>query len=169
MNRTSVTLASESLPPESLASESRSDHAPLPVRAFLLTALLAAIWINASEVARYLLVVMPMMRAALPSVDGVAPMDLGVFAIWGVWDTLLVLVTTLFVWLHLARFGRTVAQALLAGTLVWAAVFVILWLALFNMNLAPGDVVAAALPLAWLELAVAALVVRWGMNRFAPA
>lgn len=40
-------------------------------------------------------------------------------------------------------------QALLAGTLAWAAVFVILWLGIHNMGFVPPAVVAEALPPAW--------------------
>ena len=43
--------------------------------------------------------------------------------------------------------------------------FVFLWLGLFNMNLAPWQVLLVALPLAWVEMAVAALIVRWAMLR----
>ncbi len=45
------------------------------------------------------------------------------------------------------------------------AVFVILWLGLYNMNLAPSNVLAVALPLAWLEMVVAAVLVWWFMAR----
>lgn len=135
----------------------------------LLWALLANfLWMNASEVFRYLVFVMPMMRSALPELPGVAPMSLPVFAVWGLWDALLILATTGFSWLFVGRYGAGWRQGALAGTLVWLAVFVLLWLALLNMSLATPAVLAAALPLSWLELAVAGLIVAAAARRWPP-
>ncbi len=119
------------------------------------------LWINVSEVLRYFAFVMPMMRNAFPSLPEIAPMNLTVFMIWGVWDTILVLSATLIPWMAMKIFGASALRAVLYGTGVWMAVFVILWLALYNMNLATPAVLAVALPLAWLEVAVAALIVWW--------
>jgi len=124
------------------------------------------VWINASEVFRYFVFVMPMMRQALPEVPDVAPMSFSIFMIWGIWDTILLLAVSGFTWLFLERYGATSRNALLIGTIVWCAIFVIFWLATFNMNLAAPRILAVALPLAWVEMAVAALIVRWGMLRF---
>jgi len=124
------------------------------------------LWINLSEVFRYFAFVMPMMRDALQAVPGVAPMDLPVFTVWGLWDTMLVVSATAIPWLVMEKFGASVRAALAAGTLVWATVFGLFWLALFNMNLAPAAILAIALPLAWLELAAAALIVRWSVLRY---
>ena len=107
-----------------------------------------------------------MMREAFPQVEGIAPMNLPVFAIWGAWDTILVLAVTGFVFLFFDRFGNGLLQAIIAGSLIWTAIFVILWLGLFNMNIATGAILAIALPLSWLEMVVAALIVNWGMRYF---
>ena len=122
------------------------------------------LWINASEVFRYFVFVMPMMRDAFPMLPDIAPMNLSVFLIWGVWDTILVITATLLPWLAMTSFGASAGRAVLYGTGVWMSVFVILWLGLYNMNLATPRVLAVALPLAWLEMVVASLIVWW----FAP-
>lgn len=119
------------------------------------------IWINASEVFRYFAFVMPMMREAFPMVPDVAPMNLLVFMIWGVWDTILVLTATLLPWMAIKLFGASAIRAVLYGTGVWLSVFVILWLGLFNMNVATVSVLSIALPMAWVEMIVAALIVWW--------
>ncbi|WP_348675247.1 hypothetical protein [uncultured Abyssibacter sp.] len=129
-------------------------------KAFWWALLINAVWINVSEVFRYFAFVMPMMREAFPAEAGVAPMSLPIFLAWGGWDTVLLLVVTGFGWLFLERFGDTLRNALMAATCLWAAVFVLLWLALYNMNLATSAVIAVALPLAWVEQAVAMLIVR---------
>lgn len=132
----------------------------------IVPALLAnLIWINASEVFRYFAFVMPMMRQTLPGVPDVAPMSFLIFMIWGVWDTILLLAVSGFTWLFLDRYGTTIRNALLIGTILWTAIFVIFWLASFNMNLAAPRILAVALPLAWIEMVVAALIVRWAMLR----
>ena len=138
---------------------------PAPAKSIWPALAVNFVWINLSEVFRYFIFVMPMMREALPGVPGVAPMNLGVFMIWGVWDTILVFCVTLLSWLFLERFGNSVRVAVAAGTFCWLAIFVILWLGLYNMNLTTAKIAATALPLAWLEMVIAAMVVRWRMLR----
>ncbi|GGX71139.1 hypothetical protein GCM10007385_45180 [Tateyamaria omphalii] len=119
------------------------------------------IWINVSEVFRYFVFVMPMMRDAFPMVPDVAPMNLPVFMIWGFWDTVMVLTATVLPWMAMRVFGACAFRAVLYGTGVWLAVFVILWLGLYNMNMATLGILAIALPLAWVEMVVASLIVWW--------
>lgn len=123
------------------------------------------IWMNASEVWRYFTFVMPMMRAEFPQVADIAPMNIAIFLRWAVWDMILILAATGFFWLMLERFGARLANALFAATAFWAGVFVIFWFAMLNMSLAAPDIVLTALPLAWLELAVAALIVNACLRR----
>lgn len=123
------------------------------------------LWINVSEVFRYFAFVMPSMREAFPALPDVAPMSLPVFLIWGAWDTIVVITATLVPWMALRLFGASAGRAIAYGTGVWLAVFVVLWLGLFNMNLATPEVLAVALPLAWLEMIVAALIVWWFTGR----
>ena len=132
---------------------------------FTMALIVNFIWINASEVFRYFAFVMPMMREAFPMVPNVAPMNLPVFMFWGVWDTILVLTATLLPWMAMKVFGASALRAVLYGTGVWMSVFVILWLGLYNMNIATVDVLAIALPMAWAEMVVAALIVWWFTTR----
>lgn len=128
---------------------------------FLLALATNFIWINASEVFRYFAFVMPMMRDAFSALPDVAPMNIPVFLVWGVWDTILVVTATLLPWMAQKVFGVSVMKAVAYGTGVWFAVFVILWLGVYNMNLATPGVLALALPLVWIEMVVAALIVWW--------
>jgi len=139
-----------------------------PVRAFLLVLAINAVWINASEVFRYFVFVMPMMRESLWAVDNVAPMSWGVFALWGLWDTLLLLCVSGFIWVLLDRFGDSLLRAIVTATYVWASIFGIFWIAMYNMNLATPAIVFTALSLSWIELVVAALIIRWGRKRYLP-
>lgn len=143
--------------------------APRPIgsKAFAAALLANALWINASEIFRYFVFVMPMMRAALPDAPNVAPMDLNVFLVWGVWDAILLSAVTLGAWICLDRFGDSLGAAIAAGGALWAAIFGLLWLGLFNMNLATPAILAVALPLSLLELVVAAVIVQQARARFA--
>jgi len=136
-------------------------------RAFWLSLLANALWINVSEVFRYFAFVMPMLRDAFPMIEGVAPMSLPVFGMWAIWDTILVFAVTGYTWMFLERFGRSLRNAVYAGSTIWMAIFVILWLGMLNMRMATPGLLAVALPLSWLEMVIAALIVRWGMVRFA--
>lgn len=136
-------------------------------KGFVIALLINIIWINASEVFRYFAFVMPLMREAFPQVSNIAPMNLPVFLIWAVWDTILILAVTGFSWLFLGVFGQGKWNALKAATLLWVSIFVILWLGLFNMNLATPKILMVALQLAWIELAIASLIVNWSMTHYA--
>lgn len=133
---------------------------------FILALFLNLIWINVSEVFRYFVFVMPMMREAFAFVPDIAPMDVSVFLVWGVWDTILVLSVTSIAWLALDRLGLSQKHIVIIATGIWATVFVILWLGLFNMNLATPAIVLTALPLAWLEMYVAVWLVRFAKTRY---
>jgi hypothetical protein len=130
-------------------------------QAFLLALIANTIWINLSEVFRYFAFIMPMMRSTLSLVPDVAPMNVPVFLIWGVWDTVLVVAATGFSSLLLERFGNSVRVVFATGSAIWATVFVLFWVGLWNMNLAKPIVLAVALPLAWIEMVIAVFIVRW--------
>ena len=133
-------------------------------KGFLCAFTLNMIWVNASEVFRYFVFVMDMMQTAFPQIADIAPMNLGVFAIWGVWDTIIVCSICGFSWLFFEKFGYGLGNAVIAGTLFWLSVFVVLWLGLFNMNLATLEILVVVLPLALLEQVVAAIIVNYSLK-----
>jgi hypothetical protein len=125
------------------------------LKQFILTTLIVSIWINLSEVFRYFAFVKPMMQDYLPMVPGVVPINWPVFAIWGIWDTILTALVVFVYWLVAQRFGNNQSSAALAGTTSWMLLFVLFWVAAMNMALAPVKIAFIALPLAWVEMAVA--------------
>jgi hypothetical protein len=127
-------------------------------RRWLWAFLAVSLWVNLSEVFRYFVFVMPMMRETLSMVPNVAPMNLVVFSIWGVWDTALVLMIMTVCWLYSERFGHDLKSSLIAGTICWLFFFVLFWLAMINMNLSNVHTAAIALPLAWFEQVVACAI-----------
>jgi hypothetical protein len=120
--------------------------------------LLTSIWINASEVFRYFVIVMPAMRKALSVVPNVAPMNWQVFTIWGIWDAVLTIVTVFVTWLCANVFGKTTTTIMIAGTTCWATFFLLFWLALVNMNLSNVSLLWFTLPLSWIEMTIAAWI-----------
>jgi hypothetical protein len=128
------------------------------LKKFILTTLIVSIWINLSEVFRYFVIVMPKTREYLSMVPGIAPMNWSVFASWGVWDTILTGLVIFVYWLVAQRFGNNRMSAVLAGTISWMLLFVLFWLAMINMALAPVEIALIALPLAWFEMIVASWI-----------
>ena len=137
----------------------------LDYRSFFLVLALNTLWINVSEVFRYFVFVMPMMREHLSALSQVAPMNLGIFGMWAVWDTILILAVTGGLWISLLQFGVTKRNVFIAASCIWASIFGIFWLAMLNMKLANLEILAVALPLSWVELYLAGLIVYWGMKR----
>jgi hypothetical protein len=128
------------------------------LRHFVVVVLLTSVWVHVSEVFRYFVIVMPYVRQFLSDVTGVAPMSWGVFAIWGMWDTLLTCMVVLIFWLYAQRFGNTPRSVLASGTLCWLFFFVLFWVAMVNMALAEWFILALTLPLSWLEVVVATFI-----------
>ena len=130
------------------------------------TALLANfIWINVSEVARYFLLVKPMLHRAFQGDATVAPVTPAIFLSWMVWDTVLIGAATGFFWLVLTAWGASLRTAALAAGAFTVTVFGLLWLGVANMGLAPYHFLWTALPLAFAEQLVAALIVLWALRR----
>jgi hypothetical protein len=139
-------------------------RASASARAFWEALVLNFFWMNVSEVARYFLVVKPMMGRAFAEVPGIVPNTPTIGALWTVWDLLLIGITTVICWMVLERYRPTWLWSIGAGTLVWVSVFLLLWLGLHNMGLATTEIMFAALPLAWAELVIASLLVGWRMR-----
>jgi hypothetical protein len=128
------------------------------LRQFIVVTLLVSIWVNASEVFRYFVIVMPETRAFLSMVPDIAPMNWPVFLIWGAWDTLLTASIVFTFWLVAQAFGNNLRSVLIGGIASWAAFFVLFWVGMCNMSLAQPKLALIALPLALLETVVAAYI-----------
>ncbi len=128
------------------------------LRQFITVVLLVSLWVNASEVFRYFVIVMPEMRAFLSVVPDIAPMNWPVFLIWGAWDTLLTASIVFMFWLVAQAFGNTLRSVLITGITSWASFFILFWVGMCNMSLAQPTLALVALPLALLESIVAAYI-----------
>jgi hypothetical protein len=122
-------------------------------------------WINASEIWRYLVIVKPMLHETFPGRTDIAPFDVPTFALWSIWDTWLIVTATGFYWLYMNWAGRGIKQALTAATLFTITTFGLIWLGVYNMGLLPARFIWSALPLAWIEQAIAAAITWWAMGK----
>jgi len=125
---------------------------------FIWLVLITSIWINASEIFRYFVIVMPATREHLSVVPNVAPMDWFIFSLWGIWDTILTIVLVFITWLCANHYGKTTKTIFIAGTTTWATFFLLFWLAMVNMNLSKVSLLDYTLPLSWIEMIVGAWI-----------
>ena len=130
-------------------------------RSFLMAPLGNMAWINASEVWRYFSVIRPKLQGTFAGDPSIGAMSPSLILSWIVWDTVLILAATGFYWLYAGRFGANLRQAALASLFFTLTVFGLLWLGAVNMGLVPASFIGAALPLAWAEQFIAALIVCW--------
>ncbi len=128
------------------------------VRRFVVVSLIVSLWVIAGETFRYFVVVMPGLRSHLSMVPNVAPMDTKVFCVWSAWMMTLTFCLVFMTWIVAQRFGNSTQMAVIAGTISWCFFFVLFWVGMVNMNLAPVGLALVALPLAWIELVVASLI-----------
>ncbi|MEM1053045.1 MAG: hypothetical protein AAGI28_13230 [Pseudomonadota bacterium] len=128
-------------------------------KAFFVALGLNFLWINASEIWRYLYVIKPLLLKTFPDDATIAPFDLATFAIWSVWDLILVFAATGFYWIYLAFAGPSIRQSVVAASYFTITLFGLIWIGIFNMGLAPAHFIWVALPLAWIEQVIAALIV----------
>jgi len=68
---------------------------------------------------------MPRGKAFFNYQSGIAEMNLKIFAVWGVWDTILTTILVFVFWLTTKVYGNTNKAIFIAGTTVWIGVFVI--------------------------------------------
>jgi hypothetical protein len=128
------------------------------IKHFVLTTLIVSIWVNISEVFRYFVIVKPMMQEYLAMLPGAIPMNWTVFAIWGIWDTILTSLVVFIYWLVAQRFGNNLMSTIISATTSWALFFLLFWLGMVNMGLSPISVALIALPLSLLEMIMASWI-----------
>lgn len=125
---------------------------------FIKITLITSIWVNLSEVFRYFIIVMPTMRRDLAEIPDVAPMDLLVFSIWGIWDTVLTASIVFITWLCNHVYVENTRSILVSGMVCWVMFFLLFWIGMVNMNLASPELLLFTLPLSMLETFVAAWI-----------
>jgi energy-coupling factor transporter transmembrane protein EcfT len=97
-------------------------------------------------------------KSFFPNRNNIAEMDLKIFAIWGIWDTILTAIIVYIFWLYSKIYGNTNRSVFISGTVVWIAVFVIFWVATANMGLSSWSILLITLPLSWFELIVGSYI-----------
>lgn len=125
---------------------------------FIVITIITSLWVNASEVFRYFVLVRPEMHEYLSVVPNVADMNWGIFAIWGLWDTLLTALYVFLFWLCAQTFGNNLKSILISGFMSWCFFFLLFWVGMANMNLSSWSYLLIVLPLALIETLVAAFI-----------
>ncbi len=128
------------------------------LRSFTLVVLLTSIWIHASEVFRYFILVMPKVKAYWNNVEGVADMNWTIFGIWGIWDTILTAMTVFLFWLYVQVYGNNIRSVLFSATIAWVFFFVLFWVGAANMGYTDWSILWITLPLSMIELTVATFI-----------
>lgn len=128
------------------------------VKQFVIITLITSVWINLSEVARYFLFVMPRVKFFFSDEETVAQMNLGIFMIWGVWDTILTAALVFIFWLYAKVYGNNNQSVIVSSIVVWTMIFVIFWMATANMGLANWNILWITLPLSLIEMIVGAWI-----------
>lgn len=129
---------------------------PFDIKDFIIITLIVSIWVNISEVFRYFVFVRPEMHDYLSVVSNVADMNIGIFLIWGVWDTLLTALYVFLFWLCANVFGNNTKSILISGIMSFCFFFLLFWIGLANMNLSSWGYLFIVLPLALVETLIAA-------------
>jgi hypothetical protein len=125
---------------------------------FIIITLLVSIWVNTSEVFRYFIIVRPDMHENLATIPQVADMNITIFLIWGVWDTLLTGLIVFLFWLCSQVFGNNLKSIVISSAVSWCFFFLLFWVGLANMNLSSWSFIIIVLPLALLETSVASFI-----------
>jgi hypothetical protein len=129
-----------------------------PVRKFIIISLLASIWQQASQFARYWFVVKKEMQTNLSIVPNVATIDVPIFIIWGVWVTLITMLIVFLHYLYSKKYGRSISSCIISGTISWAFFYVLFWVGMAQMNLARWPFVPYVLLLAWVETVITVFI-----------
>lgn len=128
------------------------------IKNFIVITIITSLWVNASEVFRYFVLVRPEMHEYLSVVPNVADMNWVIFAIWGLWDTLLTALYVFLFWLCAQTFGNNLKSVVISGFMSWCFFFVLFWVGMANMNLSSWRYLFIVLPLALIETLVAVFI-----------
>ncbi len=128
------------------------------VKDFVVITLLTSIWVNISELIRYLAYVRPEMQNYLSAIPGIGTMNLKIGLIWGLFDTLLTALFVFTFWLCTQAFGNTRKTILISGLMSWCFFFVLFWVGSANMFLSSWGALLVVLPLALLETLIASYI-----------
>jgi hypothetical protein len=128
------------------------------VRDFIIITLITSIWVNISELIRYLPYVRPEMMDYLSTIPHMGEMNLRVALIWGFFDTLLTALYVFSFWLCAQAFGNGKKAVLISGLMSWSFFFVLFWVGSANMYVAEWKNLLVVLPLALLETLVASSI-----------
>lgn len=137
-----------------------STHVSLNSRKFWTSFLYNMIWVNISGLPRYFLVVTPLLLAAFPDTDGIAPVSLSILASWGIWTFIFVYASTATYWMYFDRNGASIQNLLVISFMFTLVTIGLVWLAIANMGLAPLHLLFYAFPLGLVEQIISAWLVR---------
>ena len=122
------------------------------IKDFILITIIVSVWVNASEVFRYFVLVRPEMHDYLSLVPNVADMN------WAIFATLLTALYVFLFWLCANAFGNNTRSILISGFISWCFFFLLFWVGLANMNLSSWSYLLVVLPLALVETMVATFI-----------
>lgn len=136
------------------------------LKTFVIIVLITSIWINACEVFRYFVFVMPKVKEYWNGLETDANMNWTIFGIWGIWDTILTAMTVFLFWLYSQRFGNNIHSVLISAILAWFFFFVLYWVGAANMGYSNWSILWITLPLSLIELIIANFIASKLYNRF---
>lgn len=136
------------------------------LKSFVIIVLLTSIWVNASEVFRYFVIVMPRVKDYWNDLESVADMNWIIFGIWGIWDTILTAMTVFLFWLYAQRFGNNNRSVVSSAILAWIFFFVLYWVGAANMGFSDWSILWIVLPLSLIELIIANFIASKLYKRF---
>jgi hypothetical protein len=129
-----------------------------PTKKFIIISLIASIWQQASQFARYWFVVKKEMQTNLSIVPNVAIIDIPIFIIWGVWVTLITMLIVFLHYLYIEKYGKSISSILISATISWIFFYVLFWVGMAQMNLARWAFVPYVLVLAWVETVITVFI-----------
>lgn len=122
---------------------------------FIIVTLISSIWIQISETFRYLVLVVPNMKA---NASEIPETTFTVLSIWMLWGTLLTALSIFLFWMYANIFGNTIRTVLKSATISWTFFFVLFWIGISNMGLSKWSLLWITLPLSWLEIFIATYI-----------
>lgn len=113
--------------------------------------LLLSVWINISETARWVLYSKPKFETHYRSLGLELPNTLVNGILWMIWGIIIAFIV----------FVLSPKFSLLQTTIItWLAVFVLIWIVLWNYAVLPLDLLLVAAPLSLIEIFIAAMISR---------
>lgn len=125
---------------------------------FLVIGLAMVVWLNASGLPRFFLLVIPESQSFLPGISNIAAVNANTLSVWAAWGAVQAGLYVFVFWLCANAFGNNSLTIVVSALTTWGFCFLLSWVAMSNMGFVSWGMAGIAIALTLIEALVASFI-----------